>query len=1500
MFIAHAALALVGAGMLHAQAATPGPRATRTIDFTTDAGTWMALDVSPDGRTIAFELLGDLYLLPIRGGTARAITSGLAFESQPRFSPDGATLAFVSDGTGSDNIWLCAADGSGARPLTHLARAIVVSPAFTPDGRAILATVIEASGFARAAELWRFDATTGEGVRLVENRSGPPSGLVSTPAPGPYGAAPAVDGRSVWFTAVTPRAYGVRAGGSTRLARVDLATGRVEPAPVDGTNPMAPVASHDGRLLAYAAQREGRAGLRVRRLADGTDYWLKWPLQDDELEARATRDLLPRYAFTSDDRALVVAFGGRIHRLELDGSRDDVIPFSATVRLDVPAPFIAKRRVATGPVRAHFTQQPAIAADGRIAFSSLARIHVADASGRTIRRLTTTDHPREFHPAWSPDGKWIAYTTWGATGGALWKAKADGTALPIRLVTDSAFYADPTWSPDGARIAVISTPAAAARARQGPWIANGDLLVIPAAGGTRTLAGALGTARRPRWSADAQQLLAFSPDAGVLALPTSGGVPRVLARLTPGASAPFSADGGAVSPDGARLIARLGTRLLRFELPAGSASPVALDPKVATVLSDDAPESYAWSPDGSTIAWTTGTWLHRSHAGAPALRRDSIDLVASVARATPRGTVVLRGVKAITMRGEEVIVNADIVITDDRIAAIGARGSVALPAGARLMELTGRTVIPGLVDVHAHWGPAPNDILEPDETAPLATLAYGVTTIRDPQAPPDIFTYADLADAGEMPSPRVFSTGPGIGGETNVTSLDHARAIVRRYVDRYRTHFLKVYLPGNRQQRQWLEQAAREAGMTATTEGGADQKEDVTHAFDGYGGTEHALPSGTLERDLVELLARSGIAYTPTLLVSFGGPLPVYRVLAEEDPISDVKLRHYFPTDQLYLKSATRLLAFRAEEYRDGAQGRSAAAVLRAGGLVALGGHGEMHGASAHWELSLLAKAGLTPHEVLRVATRNGAEALGLLADIGSLEVGKLADLVVLDRDPLADSRNTRSITHVMRGGVLYTGATLARVWPSPEPGPRPWWLRGADRAPAVLARGFDESAVDAAVRGEMDRMRVPGVAVAVVKGTEVLMAKGYGFANLEQRVAVSDQTMFESGSMAKQFTAAGVMALVEDGKVSLDASIRTYLREAPAAWQGVTIRQLLSHTSGIPDYTSDALDYRRDFAEADLKRLAFALTLEFAPGARWNYSNTNYILLGIIIHELSGKPYWEFLRERIFTPAGMPTVRVITESAVVPHRASGYLTSRGEWEHQDWVSPTLNTTADGSMLLSLRDMIAWNEAVRARRVLSPASWELLLSPVTLASGKRHPYGFGMFVDTLRGAVVYQHGGAWQGFRTQFTRFEAADLAVIVLANSRSASPDVIASAVAAATSAALAPEPTPARPIVDREPEVTAFIRAVLEKTARGALAAEDFAFVRQTVLPRMRAFLNGVLKGAGPLTQLELLARREVGDDRAYLYRATYGASSFLVRPRLSSDGRLTGLQIEPERAD
>jgi Tol biopolymer transport system component len=459
--------------------------------FTTQEGTWISLDVAPDGRTIAFELLGDIYVLPSQGGKARPILTGRPFQSQPRFSPDGAQLVFVSDETGSDNVWIAGADGSDPRALTALSGPKLLSPAWTADGSSVLVTVITSQGFSSFAEIWRYDASSGEGERLVENQNGPSARLVSAPAPGAYGPIPSPDGESVYFTSVTPRQHGQRGGASSSVMRLDLGSGAIDRVAVQGTNAMKPAISRDGERLVYAAMKEGRTGLKLREFASGSERWLVYPMQRNQLEARATRDVLPNFAIAPDGDSVLLEWNGRIHRVGLDEASDQVVPFEAQVNLATEPRLNFPRRVDTGPVRVRRVQQLAVSSTGHSAISAAARIWVLAPGEDRPHRLTAAVRPREFMPAWSADSQWL---------GAV---------------------------PPDAHLVVVSA-------------SNGE---------SRSLGPAEGS-RRPHFGPDDGEVF-VSATAGLAAVDLSGGARRIAARLPEGAG-PTDLR---LSPDGASVLA---------------------------------------------------------------------------------------------------------------------------------------------------------------------------------------------------------------------------------------------------------------------------------------------------------------------------------------------------------------------------------------------------------------------------------------------------------------------------------------------------------------------------------------------------------------------------------------------------------------------------------------------------------------------------------------------------------------------------------------------------------------------------------------------------------------------------------------------------------------------------------------------------------------------------------------------------------------------------------
>ena len=325
----------------------------------------------------------------------------------------------------------------------------------------------------------------------------------------------------------------------------------------------------------------------------------------------------------------------------------------------------------------------------------------------------------------------------------------------------------------------------------------------------------------------------------------------------------------------------------------------------------------------------------------------------------------------------------------------------------------------------------------------------------------------------------------------------------------------------------------------------------------------------------------------------------------------------------------------------------------------------------------------------------------------------------------------------------------------------------------------FPGDSIDRFVHAEMERQHIPGMSVAVLVGDSVKMARGYGWANLELRVPASDSTIYQSGSVGKQFTSALVMMLVEQGRLRLDDPIVRFLPEGKQRWRGVTVRHLLTHTSGIPDYTDSVVDLRRDYTEDQLVRIAAALPLMFPPGTRWSYSNTGYLLLGALIHRVTRTFYGDLLRDSIFTPLGMPTARVISEDDIVPNRAAGYRLVHGEIRNQTWVSPSLNTTADGSLYLSLRDYDRWAVALNHRERPSARVLEMAWTPAPLLGGGSYPYGAGWFLIPQRGHRRIGHTGSWQGFKTSIQRYPEFDLTVIALANLGSANPGPISEAIA-------------------------------------------------------------------------------------------------------------------------
>lgn len=1055
----------------------------RKVEFTTDEATWLSLDVSPDGKSIVFELLGDLYTLPMEGGESKALTTGMAFDSQPRFSPDGKWIAFLSDRDGAENVWIMRADGTEPKKLSKDTNSEFASPAWTPDGEYV---IVSRTGWAqRTFELWMYHVQGGSGVQVTKGKPAP-----TTPPPQRHNALGPVaspDGRYIYYARkLGGFAYNVPGFPIWQIARRDRVTGDEDVITQVPGSAFRPLISPDGKWLVYGTRYETETGLRLRNLETSEDRWLKYPVTRDDQESRFTRDLLPGYAFTPDGAGVITTLGGKIQKLDVASGQATPIPFTAKVSQELGPRLYFPQRVEEGPVRARILQGPVPSPDGkRLAFSALTDLYVMDLPKGTPKQISPAGQ-RAFQPAWSPDGQWLAYVTWGAeSGGHIWKVRADGSGAPQQLTRVAAFYTGPVWSPDGARIVALrgSWQAREYRPFDFGLPAGSDLVWLPAEGGDTTLILPARGVGQPHFSHDKDRIWVYS-NAGLISLRWDGTDRRVHLKVVgPGIYAneePVPADDIRVSPNGRWLMAQVSNQLYLLALPQVGGNPPTVNIKTPSVplkkITDVGADYFAWADDGATLTWAVGSSFFRQPVStisfeppkpeekkaeekkegeAQAEKKEEaakkeekkplyeeIEVVIERPRSTPKGTIVLRGGRVITMKGDEVIENADVVVTDNRIAGVGKRGAVKFPAGARIMDVRGTTIVPGFIDTHAHWFEIRRGILDLQNWSFLANLAYGVTAGLDVQTSTnDMFAYQDLVDTGEIIGVRAYSTGPGIFSDNEFKSVEDTKHVLEKYKRYYRTRHLKSYIVGNRKQRQFMVQASKELEMMPTTEGGLDLKLDLTHVLDGMKGNEHNLPIAPLYKDVTELVAQSKLFYTPTLIVTYGGPWGENYWYTNTEVHDDPKLNRFMPHNLVDQKTR-RKPWFRSDEYFYPKVAEAAGRIARAGGHIGIGSHGQIQGIGYHWEMWMLASGGLKPMEVLRAATMGGAEALALSQDLGSIEPGKLADLVVLAKNPLDDIRNTNSVRWVMKNGELFEGDTLNQVWPQQKPLPPLWWWK--------------------------------------------------------------------------------------------------------------------------------------------------------------------------------------------------------------------------------------------------------------------------------------------------------------------------------------------------------------------------------------------------------------------------------------------------------------------------
>lgn len=1032
---------------------------TKTVSFSTDEGTWMDVDVSPDGREIAFSLLGDLYRLPITGGAAQRITSGPAWDVQPRWSPDGKELAFTSDRAGGNNLWRVRSDGSNPEQVTNEDFRLLNNPAWTPDGQFIIGRKHFTSGRSLGAgELWMYHVSGGkDGLQLTEKKNEQQD--LGEPVVSP-------DGRYIYYS------EDVSGGGAFdynrdphgviyAIKRLDRQTGKTETVIASAGGAVRPQPSPDGKSLAFVKRVRKNSVLHRLDLASGEVRPVWDGLSHDQQEAWAIFGPYTGFDWTPDSRAVVIWAQGKLWRVDMaSGSRAE-IPFTAQVEQTVTEPLRFTQQIDEGQFAPKMIRDVATSADGRdMVFHAVGKLWRKRLPDGQPQRLTGNEGLYEYQPSFSADGGKLLYTTWSDEAlGAIYVRNANGSGTGTRLTRDKGFYYHPRFSPDGKRIVYSKT--AGSGLTGSLWSGDRGIYVMPAGGGEAVRVAEQGSA--PQFSADGSRVYYL----------TGGGLEKKLMSVGlhgEDAREVFNlkyVDAVTISPDGKWVaFTELFNAYVAPMVSTGKPVELGKDSKAIPVsqISADVGSYLHWSADSRSLNWMVGDRYHsraldQSLAFLPGAPKEiakpvsggGIAVGLSVPVDKPDELVAFTNARIITMRdaenAEEVIERGTIVLRGDEIIAVGASGSVPVPAGANVIDATGKTIVPGYIDVHAHASHFGQGVIPQQNWAYYTNLAFGITSMHDPSATTEfVFSESELQKAGRMVGPRVFSTGSILYGADGsfkvvVNSLEDARSHLRR-LKANGAFSVKSYNQPRREQRQQINQAARELGMLVVEEGGSTFHHNMTMILDGVTGIEHNIPVAPLYKDVVELWSQTDVRNTPTLVVSYGGLSGEYWWYARDNVWEDAKLNRFFPRETLDARSIRRETAPDWDYWH--VEVSKAAKTLRDAGVkIQVGGHGQLQGLSANWEIWMLAQGGFSNFEALRAATIDGADYLGLAGQIGSLEVGKQADLVVLDSNPLENIRATIDTRYVMVDGRLFdVAADMAEIGNRKEAAPEFYWQR--------------------------------------------------------------------------------------------------------------------------------------------------------------------------------------------------------------------------------------------------------------------------------------------------------------------------------------------------------------------------------------------------------------------------------------------------------------------------
>ncbi len=1009
----------------------------KEVTFTVNEGTWMNIDVSPDGKDIVFDLLGDIYSIPVTGGEAKVLRHNFAMEVQPRYSPDGEKILFTSDAGGGDNEWVMDRDGSNAKQITKESFRLLNNGVWSPDGQYIIARKHFTSGRSLGAgELWMYHISGGEGLQLTPRKNDQQD--LNEPSASP-------DGRYIYYS------EDMYPGGFFQynkdpnnqifvIKRFDREKGTSETVTGGPGGAARPQISHDGKTLAFIKRIRTKTVLYLRNLETGEEWPVYDKLSKDQQEAWTIFGIYTGFNWMPGDKNIVIWSNGKILKIDVNGiNAATEIPFTCNVKQRITDAVRFKQNLNPDSFSVNVIRNAITSPGGKLlVFNAVGYLWKKMLPDGKPERLTTgTD--QEAEPSFSEDGKMIAYVTWNDTAmGAIYKLNMATGSKPQMVTTEKAIYRTPSFSPDAKWIVYgkdggDNVMGVTFNVRPGVYL-------IDANGGKPVFVSDKGES--PKFNATGNRIYYQLNRNSFGSYKTDGTDEKTIFKSTYGSQFVVSPDGNWVAFVDLHevYVAAFPETGKTIDISAGTAAiPV-------KKVSLDAGINLHWSGDNKQIHYTLGNQYYSINlddrfeflANKPdslfKMPGKGIDVGLKIKTDKPNGLIAFTNARILTMKDDEVIENGTVLVDGNLIKAIGRAGEVSIPSGAKQIDCSGKTIMPGFIDAHAH-GVHFRSGLTPQKHWPYYTnLAYGVTTMHDPSANSEmVFAQSELIKGGQMVGPRVFSTGTilyGADGDFKavINSIDDARSALRR-TKAYGAFSVKSYNQPRREQNQMIIQAARELQMEVVPEGGSFFYHNLAMIMDGHTTVEHNLPVPVLYDDVVQLWRNAKTAYTPTLIVCYGAPFGENYWYQHTNVWEKERLLRFTPRSVIDPRSRFRTM-IPEEEYENGhiLVSKSVKKLNDAGVKVNMGAHGQIQGIGAHWEIWMMTQGGMSNLQALKTATINAAESLGFDDWIGSLQPGKLADLIVMDKNPLENIYNTETIRYTMINGRLYDAEQMNEI----------------------------------------------------------------------------------------------------------------------------------------------------------------------------------------------------------------------------------------------------------------------------------------------------------------------------------------------------------------------------------------------------------------------------------------------------------------------------------------